>query len=744
MRIWITSLLSLSLGVTFVLPFNARAQKPEVKEQEVDRIVVGTNEVVLDAVVKDKKGRPVKDLSVSDFEVFEDGAPQQIKSFQLVTRDSGSSRTTGTEPETKPNDGVNKTDPNVVPAPGDSGSKGPLTNPHRIGAMALVFDRLSPNGRNIARQAALNYLEGGMRPDDFVGVFGIDLSLKVLQKFTNNEALVRQAVERGVSHSSSSYAPNTEQIAKLGDTQAALQTQVDQSASGAGETSDPSSSIGAAAAAQQFAAMTQNILEGFDRLEKNQQGFATTDGLLAIISELGNLPGRKALVFFSEGVVLPTSVMAHYRSVISNANRANVSIYSVDAAGLRAMSSDSQTGSALTKLGQARLRQAGQTRDNFGSMMKDLERNEDLMRSDPDGALRDLAQATGGLLIANTNDPGPRLRQVTEDLHSYYLLTYTSRNANYDGRFRQIALKVNRPGIDLQTRKGYYAIDGSYGTPILSYEAPALAVLSGPPQRNFFRTRLAAFSFPEPDKLGLVPVVVEIPPGSISFSVDKGSPSYRTDFSVVVLIKDESHRVVRKLSNQYILTGSVDQLASTKDLKVIFYRQTDLNPGRYAVASIVHDAITGHSSVETGTVIVPSDDPSRLRLSSIVLIKSAEPAASTTPEVKGPFQFGEVLLLPNLGEPVSKSGSKELRVFVTIYPPRGDSTAPMLALEISKNGKAVGHLSYNLPKPDQSGRIQYASSIGLDKIQPGEYELKITVQDGVHTATRSEHVRVAP
>lgn len=737
MKIQVNVICFFSLVVSLLSPVSTAGQTPDKKDQDVDRIVVGTSEVILDAVVKDKKGRPVKDLTAADFEVFEDGAQQQVRSFRLVTRDPAVAATNAGSAKT----GIEITKSETV-SPGslESASR----NPNRIGALALVFDRLSPDARKIAREAALNYLSSGMQPEDFVGVFGIDLSLKVLQRFTNNEALVRQAIERGVSHSSSTYPSTNGQIADLADQQAALQSQIDQSAGAGGESNDPSSSIGSAAAAQQLAAMTQNILEGFERLEKNQQGYATTDSLLAIINEMGRLPGRKALVFFSEGVVLPTTVMSHYRSVISNANRANVSIYSVDAAGLRAVSNDAQTGAALTRLGQARVRQASQPRDAFGSMMKDLERNEELMRSDPDGALSDLAKETGGVLIANTNEPGPRLRQVTQDLHSYYLLTYTPKNTTYDGRFRQITLKVNRAGVDVQTRRGYYAIDASYGTPVLSYEAPALAVLSGRPQPNSFNTQVAAFSFPESDRLGLVPVVVEIPAGSVAFTVDKNTRSYRTDFSVVVLIKDATQRVVRKLSNQYILTGSIDQLESVKHVKVIFYRQANLDPGHYTFASVVYDSITGQSSIDTGTVAVPAADQNRLRLSSIVLIKSAERSESSGSKTKGPFQFGEVLVFPNLGEPLSKTANKELSIFLTIYTPPGDTAAPKLSLAISKGGSAVGHLSYDLPKPDQSGRIQYASTIPLDKFQPGEYELNVTVQEGLLSATRSGRVLVVP
>src|SRR5678816_339184 len=48
---------------------------------------IGTSEVALDVVVRDKKGRPVKDLTVDDFEVLEDGTRQKIESFRLVSRD---------------------------------------------------------------------------------------------------------------------------------------------------------------------------------------------------------------------------------------------------------------------------------------------------------------------------------------------------------------------------------------------------------------------------------------------------------------------------------------------------------------------------------------------------------------------------------------------------------------------------------------------------------------------------------
>ncbi len=490
--------------------------------------------------------------------------------------------------------------------------------------------------------------------------------------------------------------------------------------------------------------MTQRAVEGFERLERAQQGYATTDGLLAVVNAMGQLPGRKALILFSEGVAIPTQVAAQFRSVISNANRANVSIYTVDAAGLRALSSDADTGRAMTALGQRRVAVAGSPRDGDGPMTRDLERNEDLLRLNPESGLGQLADETGGVFIRGTNNPGPRLRQVDEDLHAYYLLTYSPQNQDYDGRFRQISLKVNRPGAEVQARKGYYALNVPFDTPVLDYEAPALALLSGNSQPNAFNSRVAAYSFPEPAKPGLVPVMVEVPADSVNFSTSKDKKSYGTNFSIVVLVKDEQQRAVRKLSNQYLLAGPLDKLAAAKEGKILFYRETELPPGRYTIASVVHDAATGRASVNTASLVVSAADASRLRLSSIVLVKSAERLQASDRGAANPFHFGEVLIYPNMDEPLRKRVSKNLAFFVTVYPPQGSSSATKLRLEIMQKGRALGQTSYDLPAPDATGRIQYASAIPIDKYQPGEYELKVTVENGQSTATRSERVRITP
>jgi VWFA-related protein len=713
-----------------IMPLSIPAQTPSGQRPSDEKVVVGTNEVVLDAVVRDKKGRPVKDLQASDFQILEDGLPQDVQSFRLVT--GGAAET-------------------AAKTAGGNPSKAPRRvfedfNAGRIGAVALVFDRLSTDSRNRAHAAALSYVGTGLGASDFIGVFGIDLTLKVFQTFTNNEQLVRQGIDYAGVAGSSAFSSTTSQITDLSQRNLELTSQLNQAQSSAGEAtgSTSASTIGILATQQALNAMALRAAEGFERLEQTQQGQATTDGLLSIISAMGGLPGRKALVFFSEGVAIPTAVAANFRTVISNANRANVSIYAVDAAGLRATSAQAEAGQALSTLGQQRAAQAASGNDSFGSMMRDSERSEELVRHTPESGLGQLANETGGLLVSGTNNPGARLHQVNEDLHTYYVVTYSPKNQNYDGRFRQISLKVNRSGTEVQARKGYYALGATYDSPVLAFEAPALAILGSKPPPNAFASKTAAFNFPEASKPGLVPIIVEVPAGTVNFVGDAEKKSYRTDFSVVVLVKDQSQHIVKKLSNQYLLSGPLEQLDAAKRRNVLFYRETDLEPGDYRIDSIVYDATNNQSSVNRANVLVLGADQTKLRMSSIIVVGRAQKMSAAEQQASNPFRMGELLLVPNMGEAVHKANSKGLSLFVTVYPPKGSTAAPKMSLELAQGGQPLGQLPVDLPVPDQSGRIQYTGTIPLDAFPPGDYELKATVSDGASKVTRSERFTVQP
>src|SRR5260370_18340477 len=112
------SALTIALTLSEIPAVNAQQQTPADRQT----VVTSTSEVRLDAVVKDKKGRPVKDLMAADFEVYEDGVRQEVQSFRQVGGGTLTEAAKGAKPVVK------------------EGS------PATLGAnyVALVFDRLSP------------------------------------------------------------------------------------------------------------------------------------------------------------------------------------------------------------------------------------------------------------------------------------------------------------------------------------------------------------------------------------------------------------------------------------------------------------------------------------------------------------------------------------------------------------------------------------------------------------------------
>ena len=734
MKNLITALLSFVLTVSPFCFVDAQEQSPQ-KPDEVLR--VRTNEVRLDVVVKDKKGHAIRDLNSGDFEILEDGVPQQIRSFNFVNRES----VAPSIPKRASDQQQPKTESPQMQSPPSQ-----RTTP---GVTALVFDRLSTDARTLARKAGLAYAQEGMAAGDFTGVFRIDLSLHALQQFTDNSELVKAAIDNATSSVSSSFQSSAQQLRDSADRSAVLDRQADSSASdavSAGGNRDSAAAAaagqaaGQAAAEQEFLQMQANILQQFETLERDQQGFATINGLLAVINPMRNLPGRKTIIFFSEGIALPPAVQTKFPSVISAANKANVSIYTIDAAGLRTESAISEAAKELNSLSAQRMQQQarGSDRGMNGPQMKSLERNEDLLRFDPRSGLGQLADETGGIMIHDTNDLANGLRRINDDMHAYYMITYVPKNEDYDGRFRRINVKLNHANFEVQTRKGYYAVESVGQLAVLDYEAPAIAsARDAHSESNPFIFHGAALSFPATNTPGRTLILAEAPMSAFNFATATDKKTYAADFAVVALVRDQSGQAVQKLSQHYPLSGPIDQLESARKGDLLFYRETQLPPGNYQVELIAYDAATKKTSVHTSALQIAPGDETRPRLSSVSILKRAEKLNPQEQLQDQPFHFGELIVYPNLGLPIPKSKTPQLAFFVTAWPSKGNTASMSLTFEILQHGRALATSTAALPAPDDRGQIKYASSFSLKDFQPGIYELKVTVSDTKNRVSRS-------
>ena len=174
---------------------------------------------------------------------------------------------------------------------------------------------------------------------------------------------------------------------------------------------------------------------------------------------MSSFPGRKTIVFFSEGLPVSPTLSAKLDHVIDAANRANVTAYAVDANGLRTKSALTNTRKEMDSFAEERMNQVatGSNRTDQPLTMA-FERVEDTMKLDSRAGLARLSEDTGGFLVEESNDLGAAFKRIDEDNQFHYLLTYSPKNAAFDGKFRAIQVKVHRPGTQVFARKGYRAI----------------------------------------------------------------------------------------------------------------------------------------------------------------------------------------------------------------------------------------------------------------------------------------------
>ena len=694
------------------------------------KVTLGANEVLLDVVVRDKKGRPVKDLGAGDFEVYEDGVKQEVKSFRIHQTGSVQS-STGAAGQT---------------AAAHGGPPNPFAG---LGVVALVFDRLSPNAREAAHKAALGYV-GAIGKDDLAGVFLVDLSLEVLQPFTSNTDLLSRAVDRAASLSTSGFPTTAEQSAQITNQLANLLTENPSPSAGNG--TGNGANLGPGGAPNQGAVveimmleMTNRILNSFETLERDEQGYATTNALLGVINALKTIEGRKAIVFFSEGVAIPPAVASRFQAVISAANQANVSIYPIDAAGLRTESTMAATQRQQDAIVKTRMasQETGAEDTSGRPMTRDLERNEDVLHLDPHSSLGQLADQTGGFNIADTNNLKGGLSRIDEDLRFHYVISYAPKNASYDGRFRKIAVKVDKAGVEVQARKGYYALPATGDSPVLDYETSALAALANSKAKEDPGLHAAAFSFPEPLRPGLVPIVIDVPPSEITYGVDKANNTYKADFTVVAVLKNPSGAISTKVSEHYQLSGPADKVDEEKKSDVLFYREANLPPGKYSVEAVTYDTATQKTNLKSGTVDVPAADKS-LRMSSIAVLRRVERLTDPNQQANNPFHYKQVLIYPNLGRPLSKTAGKQVAFFCTIYPAKDQPAAPTLSVKVRQGGNLLFDKPATLGPPDSTGRIQYAGALPLEAFPVGTYDLEITATDEHGSVSRTAQFTVQP
>ncbi|MCU1310548.1 MAG: hypothetical protein JWO20_1673, partial [Candidatus Angelobacter sp.] len=376
-----------------------------------------THVVLLDVVVTDKHGQPVTDLKGDEVTILEKGKPQKLASFSFV--DSKVPLKGVAVPERALIPGVYYNGPEV------EASKGPIT--------VLLLDALNTSfiDQRIGRQQMLKYIDG--HQGERLAIFGLTDALLLLQNFTDDQKKLHDTIEGKRVKQTPLHPAETP---------------------GSGGVSNFAVPGGLDAAGVNAFFGEFSILQGDTRAR------ITLDALKALGNWLSGYPGRKKLIWIADS--FPVQLDPGETARFTNANSyvqetketatlltdAQISVYTINAAGLSghgaAFSTSNGGVNGGARTGPQMARAIGNANNSIAVGHATMNR---------------FSEETGGLAFYNRNDLDKALGTSIVDGSSYYALSYSPEDKQWDGNYRKLDIKTSRPGIQLRFRKGYYALN---------------------------------------------------------------------------------------------------------------------------------------------------------------------------------------------------------------------------------------------------------------------------------------------
>jgi len=554
---------------------SARAQTPPTEQSEATSLAeaetfsetVQVNVVNIEVFAADKRGRPVTDLAVEDFELFEDGRRMEITNFSRVINRrrlgdeaSGAATATG-ELADRPQPAVSSLEPADLP------------EDERL-HLVVYLDNVSlrPLERKRVMQELKSFLFNHVRPEDRVMVASYDRSLKIRQPFTSDSSLVLQAL--------------------------------DEASEVRGE-------------GNQFDAERRRLISAFDRFTSSSQAlmeirpFADSvqdtvsrsiDSLRDLIEGLAGLPGRKTVLYVSSGLPMVAAadlfgaVQERFESsaamsdlfnydasrrfdeLSANANAHGITFNTLDAGGLR----PDMAGAAENP---------GIGNDRVSSF---LYRDHQANLQDP---LFLMADETGGRAILNRNEILPALDEIGEDFNTYYSLGYSPGHFG-TGRQYTVEVKVKRKGVRPRYRRSYR--DKSDMT--LMDEQVRAALRHGV-ENNLWHLELQ-FGPPEQRRDGkfVVPVQIRIPVQELVL-VPQGE-SHQVSVLMFLAAMDAQGDLSAVEVTPLGLRIANENVEAARSETWLYTHRLLMGEGRQSLAIALRDQFSGSSSLITRSVTI--------------------------------------------------------------------------------------------------------------------------------------------
>lgn len=718
----------------------ALAAQDAPQTDQVSTIRTTTREVILDVVVRDKHHHTIGGLRPEEIQVYEDGVRQKINAFRDI---SGAEQLRSEEAFAKNHS---------LSGNRSEQSKSATTLPE-LNFVSVVFAQIAPLNLEFAREAVLDFLKSDDLPNTYVTIYRLDHTLGLVQAYTSDKALLTKAVNavaKGLRTGndfglSASVVAGANAIIKTNVTNILAQPNTTPSTALAlqniildplpGVTTDPLWARNAGSEDVSVtlgnALLTQAHMQSGLRFANSlATGMSTLEALRRLVESQTKLPGRKVVLYLSDGLTLPMDRRDAVDSIIGFANRVDVSFYAVDTEGLDV---NDPLIDALSAMEQAGAESAA---NNVSPRIGHLE-DDDLQlaaMADKQLGMQELSESTGGFAVTNTNEIAEPMRRVMEDIRTHYEVAYTPSATTYDGRFRKIEVRISRPHVKVQTRSGYFAVRDINGEPLQPYEMAALQAINARPAPVEFPFQTSLMKFrPRSDGV-MYEMGFDVPLSSLRVRKNPKTGKSFVHLSIVALIHKSNGEVVGKVSRDLMREVSKADLPHLKDEHIIYAEPLELPGGHYWIDSAVTDEIAEKSTVKRMATFV--DSGKEFGVSSLQLVKNIEPLSGPR-DTQDPFESGGVRIMPSLS--ASMPSDKPISVYFVVYATDSSPSDPKITVQLYRDGKEVGRRTLT-PHRQADGSMPVLLRLHPS---PGQCDMVVTARQGTQVAQSSLSVNIA-
>ncbi|MGH9752286.1 MAG: VWA domain-containing protein [Blastocatellia bacterium] len=666
-------------------------------------IRVKTELINLRAVVTDKRGQPITDLRKEDFELMENGKPQEVSFFSLVKIPGRG--------ETSHSENPRATTTNV---PAD------VTRVDETPARTVVLYvdtlHLSPQSLLGVKQSLRKFINERLTDQDMTAIVTSAGSLGVVEQFTRDRRILRYAVDRLSARPNARGSLFTPHIAAMVDRDDREALQVGRAIYAAEEHMSPNDP-----GVEQLVRMrARQVLSEAVYLRR-----AALITLREVVQRLGDLPGQRLLMMVSDGFTLSDQGGSQdtndLQSVVSRAVRSGVVIYSIDAKGLQPH--------ALFDASLGNIPNDPRISSYISASERDLE----------DG-LNALARDTGGEAFFNTNDTAGAMGRALDDNRIYYTLAYYPAVEESEKKFRKITIKIkNHPEYQVRAQRGYLPADLAKKAKEEKARTPQQrfmdAILAPLPVTTIGVTALANF-VEIPEDNDQVSVEVHIDGKTLAYREENGR--HRFEVEVLMMIYNSDGKQVDLKSETINGALTLARLEMAKQNGFRYARRVPLKPGLYQIRAGVREPSKEQKAERTGTAAAWIETPdlskkNKLALSSLFLsdvapAQGADPADANTngkENAPSPPKMIQGIRYYRAGQP--------LIYFFRLYNAANENAENdvVMQFEILKDEKLVvtvpwGPVATRQIRKDAKGLV-IGGQLTMSKFEPGIYELRVSV-----------------